>query len=453
MTTPSPDIPASKVNAESTAPVMAGLTVGFATSGVMWTLGYLLRLPGIEASTALVGILLLLTQAGGAVSAGIVGPARRAGLTGLTAGLTTGLINLLILGSLLFEGGEEASRPSPALVTAGWILYSGVLGMVGAWLGASVWRGEYDAAQDRRDWLARFGVVGALTVIPLLLIGSVVTTSDTGMAVPDWPNTFGTNMFLFPLSRMTGGVYYEHTHRLFGALVGLTALTLMVLTIRSDHRAPIKRLAIAVFALVVVQGVLGGLRVTESSRALALVHGVLAHVVFALFVALAAMLSRRWNDGHAPAAHERAQSLVRMAWAGIALVVVQIALGGVIRHFSGAELSVHAVLTHAGFAVVVFGHLAAFGGRLAAAQDAPPPLRRIGLALLSVLSLQMLLGIIALGVALIHQDRAEAPPLRLVVASMHQTIGALLLASTALGLIWVKRTLTQASGAGEPNTD
>ena len=70
-------------------------------------------------------------------------------------------------------------------------------------------------------------LVAAATFI-LLMAGGLVTSNRAGMAVPDWPATFGSNMFLYPLSKMTGGIYFEHTHRLLGTFVGLAAITLAV---------------------------------------------------------------------------------------------------------------------------------------------------------------------------------------------------------------------------------
>ena len=79
------------------------------------------------------------------------------------------------------------------------------------------------------DW---HGVMAAATTSAIVLVvvaGGLVTSTETGLAVPDWPNSYGVNMFLYPLSRMTGGIYFEHAHRLYGSLVGLTALLHMIL--------------------------------------------------------------------------------------------------------------------------------------------------------------------------------------------------------------------------------
>src|SRR5678815_4040316 len=77
-------------------------------------------------------------------------------------------------------------------------------------------------------WLHRFAVLTALATLVLIVIGGLVTSHGVGMAVPDWPNTYGYNMFLFPISKWVGGVLYEHSHRLMATFVGVltTALAL-----------------------------------------------------------------------------------------------------------------------------------------------------------------------------------------------------------------------------------
>lgn len=425
------------------APITAGLTVGFAFTALLWTVGYLLHFPGISVAPVIVGIVLMLLMALGAVRCGTLGPAGSPMKTGAVFGLTLGLLNLLILGSVLFESpeGGDSSRPSPAIVVAGWLAFAIIVGLLGAKMGSMLRPAPAGMDQSRPAWLARFGVVAALTMLPLLLVGGVVTTSDSGMAVPDWPNTFGTNMFLFPLSRMTGGVYFEHTHRLFGAMVGLTALTLMVLTLGSQRCGKTKALAVGVFLFITLQGVLGGVRVTEASKFLALLHGVAAQIAFAMLVTLAAMCSMRWNDGHEPTAAPGVRKIKRLAWATMVITLLQIAFGGMIRHFGDEELPMHAVMTHAGWSLVVIAHVFMVSSKIAAIKDAPKHLRRIAHAMLAIVSLQMLLGFIALGVAMVYQDRAEAPTIRLVMGATHQTLGAILFGAVTLSLVWTKRSL------------
>ena len=69
-------------------------------------------------------------------------------------------------------------------------------------------------------------VVTLCFTFPLIFLGGLVTSHGAGMSVPDWPNSYGYNMFLFPPSRWTGGILYEHTHRLLGTVVGFAAVVL-----------------------------------------------------------------------------------------------------------------------------------------------------------------------------------------------------------------------------------
>src|ERR1700761_1803785 len=75
-------------------------------------------------------------------------------------------------------------------------------------------------------WLHRFAVLTALTTLALIALGGLVTSHGVGMAVPDWPTTYGYNMFLFPISKWVGGIFYEHTHRLMATVVGVLVVAL-----------------------------------------------------------------------------------------------------------------------------------------------------------------------------------------------------------------------------------
>src|SRR3954453_21906471 len=119
-------------------------------------------------------------------------------------------------------------------------------------------------------WMALFAAVFTL---PLLFIGGSVTTYRVGMAVPDWPTTFGINMFLYDFWNAPFGVQVEHTHRLYGAAVGLATIGLMVWFLAFESRRWMKALGVAALFAVIVQGVLGGTRVTQVSTFLAAVHG------------------------------------------------------------------------------------------------------------------------------------------------------------------------------------
>ena len=140
-----------------------------------------------------------------------------------------------------------------------------------------------------------YAVATAASVSLLICSGGLVTSHEAGMAVPDWPNTFGYNMFLVPVSRWVGGVFFEHTHRLIASSVGLLTVILCVALFIIEERRWVKTLGIIAVAAVVVQGVLGGLRVTENDPVLGLFHGCLAQSFFVLMATIALVTSRFWE--------------------------------------------------------------------------------------------------------------------------------------------------------------
>jgi cytochrome c oxidase assembly protein subunit 15 len=141
-----------------------------------------------------------------------------------------------------------------------------------------------------------FAVLTAVATFLLLGVGGLVTSHGAGMSVPDWPNSYGYNMFLFPPSKWIGGIFYEHTHRLWATVVGTMTTILAVWLWRADSRRWMGWLGVAAFLGVVAQGVLGGLRVTMKMDSLGVFHGVVAQSFFALVCAIALFTSRFWLE-------------------------------------------------------------------------------------------------------------------------------------------------------------
>src|SRR5260221_4288178 len=110
------------------------------------------------------------------------------------------------------------------------------------------------------QWLHRFAVLTAVATLLLICVGGVVTSKGVGMSVPDWPTTYGYNMFLFPFSRWVGGIFYEHSHRLLASGIGVMTLILGAMTFFWEQRRFVRYLALAAVIGVVAQGILGGLR-------------------------------------------------------------------------------------------------------------------------------------------------------------------------------------------------
>ena len=166
----------------------------------------------------------------------------------------------------------------------------------------------------------------------LLSFGALVTTYEAAMAVPDWPATYGHNMFLFPMAEWLNGpwdLFLEHGHRLLGALTGLITLGLAGVVWRSSTHAAVRWLVVAAVALVLVQGGLGGARVLLDDKTVAKVHACTGPLFFAVAVAIA-VLSR----GRAPtASHEVA---TRVPVALLVAAYLQLVAGAQLRHLDAS---------------------------------------------------------------------------------------------------------------------
>ena len=181
-------------------------------------------------------------------------------------------------------------------------------------------------------------LVGA--ILFLITLGGQVTTRVAGMAVPDWPGTFGRNMFLYPWSGMTQSlhIFLEHSHRLVASGVGLITLMVTGFVFATQPKGLARKLAVAASILVVLQGILGGQRVLQGSWVLGLLHGCLAQGYLLVAGSLALVLSRFWQEsGHGD---DLAKSRSKMVWAMTLLVFTQTILGAFMRHEGPGFLSI-----------------------------------------------------------------------------------------------------------------
>ena len=218
-----------------------------------------------------------------------------------------------------------------------------------------------------------YAVFVAASVLILICSGGLVTSHGAGMAVPDWPNSFGYNMFLFPLSHWVGGVFFEHTHRLIASGVGLLTVALCLLTLRVEDRVWVKWLSGVAVLAVIIQGVLGGLRVTEHNAVLGLFHGCLAQAFFCLVATVALVTSRFWHRME-PVADQRAVRTLRFWTITVSgMLFIQLALGASMRH-SHTGLSIPDFPTAYGraFPPLDAASIARINEMRATAQAAPP---------------------------------------------------------------------------------
>jgi cytochrome c oxidase assembly protein subunit 15 len=177
-----------------------------------------------------------------------------------------------------------------------------------------------------------FAVATAIATFLLLGAGGLVTSHEAGMSVPDWPNSYGYNMFAFPISKWTGGIFYEHTHRLWASLVGFMTTVLAVWIWMKDSRKWMKCLAVVAFLGVVAQGVLGGLRVTMKMDSLGIFHGVIAQAFFVLVCAIAFFTGGIWQKISEQKISNVPRGLRNLFLFVTTLVFLQLILGATMRH-------------------------------------------------------------------------------------------------------------------------
>ena len=296
-------------------------------------------------------------------------------------------------------------------------------------------------------WPRRAAWLTFVSTVLLFALGGSVTTYRVGMAVPDWPRTFGHNMFLYPLDEMLAnfGVSLEHSHRLAGAWVGICTLALVLATFAKDGRRSARALALAALVLVSLQGWLGGARVLENRQELAFLHGAFGQAVFSVLGANCVIHSPRWRAATLTAC-KQASGLQRLTLATCAVIYVQIVVGAWLRHSGQAA----PLWLHLGLALGVV--LAALLVRRKAARAVADGaagghdrgvLAREANKLSALVLLQLALGAGALVGVLVASGGFDQPVSRSEawLATAHVVVGAILLLQAVSLALWSRRVI------------
>ena len=292
-----------------------------------------------------------------------------------------------------------------------------------------------------------FALFVAASTAVLIFAGGLVTSTGSGLSVPDWPTTYGWSMFTFPLDKWVGGIFYEHTHRLIASGVGALIMALAFWLWRAEPRRSVRLLGYVALGAVITQGILGGITVLWFlPDAISIAHAGLAQLVFCLTISIALLTSPGWKRAYAQSASPTGthaqllandQALQWVALATTVLIYLQIIVGATMRHtdaglaipdfpwafgqlvppvWNGA-IAIH--FAHRVGAVVVsvlalatIGHVFYHHGRRA-------ELRRPSLLLLALLAVQITLGALTI---LSGKDY--------IINSLHVVTGALVLASS-----------------------
>ena len=278
-----------------------------------------------------------------------------------------------------------------------------------------------------------YTVVAASFVFFLIVAGALVTSNDAGLSVPDWPTSFGS---LYKIPPLTGGVKFEHIHRMIAEGIGLLTIGVAVWTQRVDQRRWMRVLGWAALGTVIAQGILGGLTVLfYLPPAISTAHATLAQTFFCLMVSIAFFTSRSWTQSPKQVVRLDARPrLTALSFVAVACVWLQLIMGAAFRH-SGIRLLPHIVGACVVFTVVNW--LAILTLRR---HRETPQLARPARVLLTLLSVQILLGLASYVTRVIWSVDAPAPLASMVTATVaHVACGALVLVTTVILTIQIHR--------------
>ena len=333
---------------------------------------------------------------------------------------------------------------------------------------------EGHAGGDENPGLHRFAVFTAFSTAFLIFAGGLVTSTDSGLAVPDWPLSYGR---VFP--PMVGGIFYEHGHRMVAAFVGFLTVVLAVWAWRREPRRWVRRLALAGLGAVITQGVLGGITVLWFlPTPVSVTHALLAQTFFCIVVSLALFTSPDWKRG-LPVAGSRhgrpslpwlaalttgavylqllAGALMRHTDSGLAIPDFPLAFGRVIPPFDSPRIAIH--FAHRIGALLVAVLVVWTLARVFSEYGRHPRLTRPAALMGALVAAQITLGAFTVwtGAALDKELSYYQQPLMnhvVIITTSHVVTGAIIL---AVSLLLTLRSFamippTHAQPAPEPAT-
>ena len=286
----------------------------------------------------------------------------------------------------------------------------------------------------------RFALLVAVATFFLIIAGANVTSHDAGLAVPDWPLSFGK---FFP--QMVGNVFWEHGHRMIAATVGFLTIVLAIYLQLREPRRWVKRLGWIALGLVIVQGLLGGLTVKLLlPLAVSAAHATLAQLFFLTTVSIAVFTSQSWTNAE-PKFFESDNGVSprTLCVASLILILVQLVLGATLRHSATWDqlLPTGLLVAHITGAIIVTLALGMTATAVLWRHRDDKFLTRPAIVASGLLFAQLMLGVAA------YITRAASPyqpqPLNpmIVVTVAHVACGALVFAATILLTLRVFRVL------------
>lgn len=274
-------------------------------------------------------------------------------------------------------------------------------------------------------------------VFILLIAGGLVTSHEAGLAVPDWPLSYGQWM-----PPMVGNIFWEHGHRMIAAFVGLLTIVMAVLVQVKEKRTWLKKLAWAALAMVIIQGLFGGLTVLLMlPPPVSIIHACLGQTFFCVVIALAYYLSPLSVTGAVAASDPNAAKLKRVTLLTFIFIYIQLILGAAVRHTG----HMHVALTHMAFALIVVVHIVLVTLRVNRFHSEIGAVAKPTYILLFLTLLQIFLGLGAFMYTLVVERESASPTLiEVAFTSAHQTIGALILGVMAIICLMVRPSPPEA---------
>jgi cytochrome c oxidase assembly protein subunit 15 len=295
------------------------------------------------------------------------------------------------------------------------------------------------------DAVHRFAIATAAWIVLLIIAGALVTSNDAGLAVPDWPLSYGSWM-----PPMVGGIFYEHGHRMIATVAGLLTIILAVWLQLREPRAWVRKLGWAALGLVILQGVFGGITVLmRLPPPVSTTHATLAELYFVTILSIALFTSRWWQRDLPSFEDVGSPKLRTLAMLTSAAVFTQLILGAAFRH--GA----FNLMPHEIGAVVVLVLSIVTGRAVRKRFGNVPDLRRWGALLSAIVGTQFLLGLAALWAVSQAQHAAQPTVTYVSLTVVHVLVGALTLATSwmlTLSCFRLIRPEPAGSVAARPNS-
>ena len=290
--------------------------------------------------------------------------------------------------------------------------------------------------REKPTWLHRYTKFVAVVTFLLIIAGGLVTSTGSGLSVPDWPLSYGK---FFP--PMIGGIRFEHTHRVIAGFVGILTLILMITLFNVEKRKSVRWLGVAAFIAVIAQAILGGVTVIHFlPTAVSVIHACLAQTFFSIMTALAVVTSPAWKKEQ-PRRTVASKPLHRLLIFTVAFIYLQLIAGAIVRHTAAK----HGLYLHFAGAFLVMVHALLVFLKMSKTHSNDKILIRPVLFFGFLVLVQIFLGFGAF-IFKVMIERAPLPRAEeIFFATAHQAAGALILAVSVLLTLWYFKLSRQFS--------